>query len=50
MAVVTNGPVATAGSILTLAKTIGTRDPTRAATDIEQITAKATDTASATVL
>ncbi|KKL44733.1 hypothetical protein LCGC14_2362710, partial [marine sediment metagenome] len=31
MAVVTKGPLATAGSILNRAKTIGTREPTRAA-------------------
>ena len=50
MAVVTNGPVATAGSILTLANPIGTRDPTSAAKDMELTTARATDMASASML
>ena len=50
MAVVTKGPVATAGSILILAKAIGTSDPTSAATDIEQRTASATASASASML
>ena len=50
MDVVTNGPVATAGSILILANPIGTNEPTRAAMDMEQITARATDRASASML
>ena len=50
MDVVTSGPVATAGSILILANTIGTSDPTRAAMDIEQITDRATEKAKASRL
>ena len=50
IAVVTNGPVATAGSILMRAKAMGTNDPTRAATDMEQITAMATEMARASML
>ena len=50
MAVVTKGPVATAGSIFTLAKAMGTKEPTRAASDMEDKTASATDTASASKL
>jgi len=50
MAVVTKGPVATAGSIFILANPIGTNEPTSAATDMEHTTARATDTASASML
>ena len=50
MAVVTKGPVATAGSTLILAKLIGTKDPIRAARVIEQITASATEMARASIL
>ena len=50
MAVVTKGPVATAGSIFILANPIGTNEPTSAATDIEEITASATDMAKASLL
>ena len=39
MAVVTKGPVATAGSILSFAKAMGTKEPTNAATAIELTTA-----------
>ena len=45
IAVVTKGPVATAGSTLTLANNIGTSDPTNAAMDMELITAIPTDAA-----
>ena len=50
IAVVTKGPVATAGSIFILANAIGTNEPTSAATDMEEITARATDIASAILL
>ena len=50
MDVVTSGPVATAGSIWILANPIGTSEPTSAAMDMEQITARATDRASAPTL
>ncbi len=42
MDVVTKGPVATAGSMLSLSKIRGTMDPTRAATDMEVIMASPT--------
>ena len=50
MAVVTNGPVATAGSMLTRANPIGTSDPIRAAIDMEEITASETANASDSML
>ena len=50
MAVVTKGPVATAGSIFILAKTIGIREPIRAATDMELRTASPTDKANTSVV
>ena len=50
IAVVTKGPVATAGSILILAKIIGTIDPDNAASVIEQTTAIPTDKARSNVL
>ena len=50
MAVVTKGPVAMAGSMLTRANSMGTKDPTRAATDMEQSTALQTAMASMKVL
>ena len=43
MVEVTNGPVATAGSIFILAKNIGTIEPIKAATDIDVRSANATD-------
>ena len=50
IAVVTKGPVATAGSIFILARVIGTKEPTNAAADMEQTTASPTDMASISVL
>ena len=50
MEVVTKGPVATAGSIFILANAIGTNEPTSAATDMEERTARATDMANASLL
>ncbi len=47
--VVTKGLEATAGSIFILAKAIGTIEPNKAATDMEQITESPTDSASAPV-
>ncbi len=48
MEVVTKGPVATAGSILTRANNIGTKDPTKAAIDMELTTANPTEIAKKT--
>ena len=50
MAVVTKGPVATAGSIRTLAKSIGTNDPTSAAIDMELTRAMLTEIARTVLL